>query len=92
MAALAEIPRIEAIVRNRIEQHRKSHGEVSAELQLLYPGVCGLSCMSLRRYCTEHGIHKTARIDDATLDQILSNVDRVSVYLTVPFPDSWEQD
>ena len=36
--------------------------------------------MSVRRYCTQHGIHKTARVDDATLDQIVtSNVAKVSV-------------
>ena len=80
MATLEEIPGIEAVVRDSIEQQRKSHGEVSAELQQLYPGVRGLSCMSVRRYCTQHGIHKTARVDDATLDQIVtSNVAKVSV-------------
>ena len=74
---MEEISGIEAVVRNRIEQQQKYHGEVSAELQQSYPGVHGLS---VRRYCTEHGIHKTARVDDATLNQIvLLNVDLVSV-------------
>ena len=79
MTTLEEIPGIEALVRDRIEQQRKSHSEVSTELQQLYSGVRGLSCMSVRRYCAQHGIHKTARVDDATLDQIVSsNVARVS--------------
>ena len=84
MAALEEIPGIEAVVRDKIKQQRKSHGEVSAELQQLYPGVRGLSCMSVRRFCTQHGIHRTARVDDATLDQIVSlNVDKVGVLLVL---------
>jgi len=79
MATLGDIPGIEVVVRDRVEQQRKSHGEVSAELQPLYPGVRGLSCMSVRRYCSQHGIHRTSRVDDATLDRIVTlNVAKVN--------------
>ena len=76
---MEEIQGVEALVRDLIERRRKSHFQVSAELQKMYPGVRGLSAMSVRRYCSKHGIHKTARIDDATLDQLIStNIARVS--------------
>ena len=74
-----EIQGIEVFVRDLIEHRRKSHYQVSAELQQMYTDVQGLSEMSVRHYCRKHGIYKTARVDDATLDQLIStNIARVS--------------
>ena len=83
MATLEEIPGNEAVLRNRIENQGKFHHEVSAELQQLW--CSELSCMSVRRYCTQHDIHRTARVQDTSLDQmVLSNVRKVSVTSFIP--------
>jgi len=78
MATLEGLPGIELFIRERVERQRKTHQEVSDELVLLHPGVRGLSRMSVRRFCSEHGIHKTSRLDDHSLDRAVAlNVMRV---------------
>ena len=78
MATLEGLPGIELFIHQRVEEQRKTHQEVSDELMLLYPGVRGLSRMSVRRFCSEHNIHKTSRLDDHTLDRAVAlNVMRV---------------
>ena len=81
MAALGRIPGIEAFIKQRVETQFKSHKDVSEELKRLYPGV---SYMSVRRFCTEHNIHKTARITDHCLDRLVSqNVLKVSIIIAL---------
>ena len=78
MATLEGLPGIELFIRQRVEEQRKTHQEVSDELMLLHPGVRGLSRMSVRRFCCQHYIHKTSRLDECTLDRAVAlNVMRV---------------
>ena len=78
MATLEELPGIEPFIRERIERQRKTHQEVSDELLLRHPSVRGLSRMSVRRFCSNHNIHKTLRLDDHSLDRAVAlNVMRV---------------
>ena len=78
MATLEGLSGIELFIRERVERQRKTHQEVSDELVLLHPGVCGLSRMCVRRFCSEHDIHKTLRLDDHSLDRAVAlNVTRV---------------
>ena len=72
MATLEGLPGIELFIRQRVEEQRKTHQEVSDELMFLHPGVRGLSRMSVRRFCCEHNIHKTSRLDDRTLDRAVA--------------------
>ena len=65
MATLEGLPGIELIIRQRVEEQRKTHQEVSDEL---HPGVRGLSRMSVQCFCCQHNIHKTSRLDDRILD------------------------
>ena len=46
MATLEGLAGIELFIRQRVEEQRKTHQEVSDELMFLHPGVCGLSRMS----------------------------------------------
>jgi len=80
MATLEGLSGIELFIRERVERHVqwKTLQEVSDELVLLHPGVRGLSRMSVRRFCSEHGIHKTLRLNDHSLDRAVAlNVMRV---------------
>ena len=72
MATLEGLPGIELFIRQRVEEQQKTHQEVSDELMLLHPGVRGLSRMSVRRFCCQHYIHKTSRIDECTLDRAVA--------------------
>ena len=85
MAALGRIPGIEAFIKHRVETQFKSHKDVSEELKRLYPGMGrGVSYMSVRRFCTEHNIHKTARITDHCLDRLVSqNFLKVSLIIAL---------
>ena len=64
MATLEGLPGIELFIRQRVEEQRKTHQEVSDELMLLHPGVHGLSRMSVQRFCCQHYIQETSRLDD----------------------------
>ena len=78
MATLEGLSGIELFIREKVEGQWKTHEEVSDELMLLHPSVRGFSRMSVRRFCSEHGIHKTSRLDDHYLDQVVAlNVMRV---------------
>ena len=54
-------------------KRRLTHREVSQELRRRHPDVRGLSEMSVRRYCNEHGIHKTSRLSDGQLDVVVED-------------------
>ena len=69
MAALEEH---EAVVREKIEKERWTHKQVSSFLTERYPGQMGLSIRSLQRFCSSKGIHKTSRIDNQKLDEVVS--------------------
>ena len=47
---------------------------MSVSLQRCYPGNRGLSLRSLERFCgTKHKVSRTSRLDDNTLDQVVSD-------------------
>ena len=73
MCGMDEIQGVEELVRDLIRDQRKTHRDVSINLQNMFPGVRGLSEMSVRRYCYKHGIHRTSRVDDAVLDHLVSS-------------------
>ena len=50
----------EVYIRQQI-QSRATHGRISIELQQLYPGIRGISARSIRRFCSERGIHYSSR-------------------------------
>lgn len=73
MAAINTLPDIERRMRNFIEQKHLTHSRISTLLQRMYPGVKGLSTMSVRRFCFNNSIHKTSKIGDDQLDQIIAS-------------------
>jgi len=78
MATLEGLSGIELFIREKVEGQRKTYQEVSDELVLLHPSVRSLSRMHVRRFCSEHGIHKTSRLDDHSLGRAVAlNVMRV---------------
>ena len=78
MATLEGLSGIELFIREKVEGQRKTYQEVSDELVLLHPSVRSLSRMSVRRFCSEHGIHKTSSLDDHSLGRAVAlNVMRV---------------
>ena len=72
MATLEGLSGIELFICEKVEGQQKTHQEVGDKLVLLHPGVRGLSRMSVRRFCSEHGIHKTSRLDDHSLGRAVA--------------------
>ena len=61
-----------AHIRAKVEIQFKTHKDVSEELKRLHPRIGrGLSSISIRRFCSEHNIHKTARINNQILDSLV---------------------
>ena len=69
--ALAALPGVEDFIKKVIIE-RKSYKSVSEELRVANPSMRGLSSRSIRRFCTEHGIHATSRLTDSHLDRVVA--------------------
>ena len=84
MAFLSTIPEIEALLHRKVVVERKSVEIISLELQEAYPHItCGLASRSVRRFCSERGIHATSRLTDVALDRVVAtSVSKIS-YLTI---------
>ncbi len=80
MAALVEY---EVLIREKIETCQWTHKQVTSFLKQMQRG---LSVRSVERFCSTNNIHKTSRIDDQSLDQIVStatNMVRSADYLAM---------
>ena len=42
------------------------------ELRALFPGVRGISVRSIKRFCSNHGLHMTMRLNDRALDVVVA--------------------
>ena len=67
----------------------KTHKQISEILLRQNPGKRGLSERSVRRYCEGKGISRRSYVDDAALDDLVSDcvskVRKVTVYLCSMF-------
>lgn len=70
---MEEITGIETMVKQMVELHRQTHEKVSEELQKMFPGKRGLSSRSVRRFCSEKGIHSSSRLEQLQLSQAVAN-------------------
>ena len=66
MSALKDF---EDFIRDKIENERWTHKQISAFLEVNHPGQRGFSVRSVERFSSYKGIHKTSRIDDNKLLQ-----------------------
>ena len=62
----------EDLIRDKIENERWTHKQISTFLMESCPGQRGFSVRSIERFCGNKGIHKTSRIDDRSLDVAVS--------------------
>lgn len=53
-------------------QEKKTYEDISNGLQQRYPGVCGFSVISIKRYCKINGI--SPRMSLTYLDKIVADV------------------
>lgn len=60
------------MVRQMVEVERKSHETVSERLKIQFPSRRGLSSRSVRRYCSEHEIHATSRLELPQLSRVVA--------------------
>ena len=65
------------VVRRKIEREKWTHLHVSEFLIRRYPGVCGFSVRSIERFCADNNIHRTIRLNDAELDDVVSRCVRM---------------
>lgn len=61
-----------------------THQQIALELQQLFPGYCGLSARSVRRFCFNRNIHRSSQLDAGEIDAIVEQaVFQVSLIATV---------
>ena len=69
--ALQNLPGVGELIRHLLVNERKSHEQISVELQRAYPDVRGLSTRSVRRFCASEGVQRTSRLPDDQLDRVI---------------------
>ena len=70
---MAALEGLEDLIMEKVEQDRWSHAQLSDFLKHSYPGVQGFSIRSIQRFCQEKNIHKTSRVTDQELDEVVSD-------------------
>ena len=70
MAGIDEMG-LKAFIHYKISEEGITYEDLSILLKQLYPNCKGLSVRSLQRFCKQEEIHKTSRITDATLDDVV---------------------
>ena len=78
---MTALDHLEDFVREKLEEDRWTHAQVSECLQQSYPGEKGFSTRSLQRFCREKDIHKTSRVSMNVLNQAVGDaIAKVSSY------------
>ena len=62
----------EGYIRWRVEVEHASHHELCEELRATNPGVRGYSIRSIERFCREKGIHKSSRLPETAVEQVVA--------------------
>ena len=70
---MAALDNLKDFVRDKIEKDCWTYRQLSDYLVQAYPGERGFSVRSLERFCATNNIHKTARISDRTLNQVVTD-------------------
>ena len=81
MAVIAEVG-LKPFIHYKIIEEGLTYEELSILLKQLYPNCKGFSVRSLQRYCEYENIHRTSRINDVVLDEIVKeSVAQVNKFL-----------
>ena len=70
---MSALEALKDLIREKIEKDRWTHRQLSDHLVQAYPGERGFSVRSLQRFCAENDIHKTERIDESALNQVVTD-------------------
>ena len=52
---------------------RLTHRQLSEELQNRFPGSRGCSIPSIKLFCSQRGIHKTSRLSNADVENVVAD-------------------
>ena len=69
---MSALEKIESFIKFRVQIMRKTHKQISEELQANFPGERGFSVRSIERFCSEKGIKKMSQLSDREVDMIVS--------------------
>lgn len=58
-------------IREKIVNDKWTHHQLSSYLQQIFPGRKGYSIRSIQRFCSDHNIHKTSRLNSSELDSVV---------------------
>ena len=66
----------------KLTEDNLTYEELSIVLKQMFPNYKGFSVRSLQRYCSGENIHKTSRLNDSDLNEVvLTSVMQVSIVI-----------
>lgn len=70
---MATLESMHDFVKDKLVKERWTHSKISGYLQQAHPGIQGFNIHSVQRFCSVNSIHKTSKLSDQQLDQVVSN-------------------
>ena len=81
---MSALDRFQDFIREKVERDHATHHQISEELTSTFPGECGFSARSIRRFCRQKNIHKTSRMSASKVKSAVQEaVLKVSVCVCV---------
>ena len=69
---MAKLEDFEESIREKIEKEHWTHAQLSSFLIAEHPGERGFSVRSIERFCSDKGIHKTTKLCDVEVDELIT--------------------
>ena len=63
---------LESFVRGKIEEEKWTHRRLSEYLMRRYSNTRGFSIRTIKRFCADKNIHRTSRLNEDELDEVVS--------------------
>ena len=67
------IPGLCDIIRHEVVVAKKTHAQISQELQDSFPGQRGFSIRSIQRFCENHDIHSSSQLSELQIDMLVTS-------------------
>ena len=79
---MAKLEQFEVEIREKVEKEHWTHARLTSHLKAAHPGERGFSVRSIEKFCSENDIHKTAKLSDVEVDDLVAEaIDKVKKLL-----------
>uniref|UniRef100_A0A1X7TWZ3 Uncharacterized protein n=1 Tax=Amphimedon queenslandica TaxID=400682 RepID=A0A1X7TWZ3_AMPQE len=83
---MAKLQQFEVEIQEKVQKEHWTQDRLSSHLKAAHPGERGLSVCSIEKFCSENDIHKTAKLSDVEVDDLVAEaIDKATLFGTLHF-------